>query len=502
VTSHLTPRLAQLAASGLLPQLAHIRRGIEKEALRVTAGGVLAKTAHPPALGAALTHPYITTDYSESLLEFITPAGEQVDETLGFLEKLHRYTASQLDGEYLWPASMPCALQGNDSIPIAEYGSSRLGRMKHIYRRGLDVRYGRIMQSIAGIHYNFSLPDSFCQGYRRLLGSQDSLVEFRSAQYFALMRNFRRYGWLLLYLFGASPALSQSFMAGRPHRLAKLGKDTLYLPHATSLRMSGLGYQNDAQATLNISTNSLAEYSRDLDWALNTPHPRYSRIGVEVDGECRQLNDNILQLENEYYSDIRPKRVTRADETPLQAMAAQGVEYIEVRNLDINPFLPLGIDETQVRFLDTFLLFCLLQDSPSITAEEQQRLRRNQIRVAENGRNVGLLLETTAGEISLLEWSNRLFANLTEIAQLLDKAGQGHVRAVTHFSALLRHPELTPSARVLKHLQGKDYHSAMLMQSARLTEQWRRSPLDSHQYRYHRRLAIDSLTEQARLETV
>ncbi len=502
MTPSLTPRLSQLAAADLVRPLAHIRRGIEKEALRVTPQGRLAQRPHPTTLGSALTHPHITTDYSESLLEFITPAGEHIGETLGFLEQLHRYTATQLADERLWPASMPCALQGNDSVPIAEYGTSRSGRMKHTYRRGLDVRYGRIMQSIAGIHFNFSLPDSFWQGYRQLLGSQDSLADFRSAQYFALIRNFRRYGWLLLYLFGASPALSRSFMDGRPHQLASLGTDTLYLPHATSLRMSGLGYQNDAQASLHISTNSLTEYSRDLTRALNTPHAPYTRIGVEVNGEVRQLNDNILQIENEYYSDIRPKRVTHAGETPLQAMADRGVEYIEVRNLDINPLLPLGIDDTQVRFLDTFLLFCLLQDSPEIGEQEQRRLARNHTLVTEQGRRPDLRLETASGELSRTAWGEQLFAELDAIARLLDQAGSGYRDAVQHYKPLLQEPELTPSARILQQMTAtnQDYTHWMQGRATELTHHWQQTPLSQEQSRYFSQLARSSLAAQQRQE--
>lgn len=166
MTLSLTPRLTQLANADLIQPLTHIKRGIEKEALRVTTDGLLAQNPHPYNLGSALTHPHITTDYSESLLEFITPAVESIDDTLDFLQQLHRYTATELTAQNIWPASMPCALQGNDSVPIAQYGSSVQGQMKHTYRRGLDMRYGRIMQSIAGIHFNFSLPDSFWQGIK------------------------------------------------------------------------------------------------------------------------------------------------------------------------------------------------------------------------------------------------------------------------------------------------------------------------------------------------
>jgi glutamate--cysteine ligase len=502
MTPSLTPRLAQLADAGLNRTLVHIRRGIEKEGLRVTAASKLSQQCHPLAFGSALTHPHITTDYSESLLEFITPAGEHISDTLGFLEQIHRYSASQLEDEHLWPASMPCALQGNNSVPIAKYGNSSTGQIKHTYRRGLDVRYGRIMQSIAGVHFNFSLPDSFWLGYRQLLGSQDSLADFRSSQYFALIRNFRRYGWLLLYLFGASPALSKTFMDGRPHQLAALGTDTLYLPYATSLRMSGLGYQSDAQASLRVSTNSLTEYSRDLTQALNTPYAPYTQLGVQVQGEQLQLNDNILQIENEYYSDIRPKRVTRTGETSLHAMLERGVEYIEVRNLDLNPLLALGIDDRQVRFLDSFLLFCLWLDSPEIGEQERQRLTRNHSRITEQGRRTGLMLETATGELSRTAWGEQIFAEIAAVAELLDQTTTGYIEAVQHFRTMLHQPELTPSSQILAQLNStkQDYTTWMQNRAVQLTQHWQQIPLNPAQTHYFQQLAQSSLAAQQRLE--
>ncbi|WP_303854611.1 fatty acid cis/trans isomerase, partial [Salinicola salarius] len=175
------------AQKGLLGRL---RRGIEKEGLRVDAEGSIVQTAHPHGLGSKLTHPHITTDYSEALLEYITPVYCRPADALSFLGDLVRFTYRQLDGEWIWPASMPARLQGNDSIPIADYGTSNIGTMKHVYRKGLDARYGRIMQSIAGIHYNVSLPDDIWPLLQKLEGRQDeSLQGYRSTRYFDLIRN-------------------------------------------------------------------------------------------------------------------------------------------------------------------------------------------------------------------------------------------------------------------------------------------------------------------------
>lgn len=300
----LNRRLSLLGAD--LPLLKQCLHGIERECLRVTDEGRLAQTPHPDALGSALTNEQITTDYSESLLEFITPALADPAKVLESLEQTHRFVYSKLGDEYLWSPSMPCTLPAEEDIPIAEYGSSNIGKLKHVYRKGLALRYGRTMQCIAGIHYNFSLPEALWPLLRAAEGGGEPDRDYQSSAYIALIRNFRRYSWLLMYLFGASPALDKGFMRGRPHQLEELDAETLYLPYATSLRMSDLGYQSNAQAGLTPCYNNLASYTDSLRKAVGTPYPPYVEVGTHVDGEWVQLNTNILQIENEYYSNIRP----------------------------------------------------------------------------------------------------------------------------------------------------------------------------------------------------
>jgi len=276
--------------SELASTLTGIARGIEKEGLRVAVDNHIAQTMHPELLGSTLTHPSITTDYSEALLEFITPKNESIDGTIQYLTDLHRFTVKNIDDELIWPSSMPCKLDGDDSVPIAEYGSSNIGRLKHVYRQGLGLRYGRIMQSIAGIHYNFSLPDSFWDVYYEKLKKADSpctannasLQDFKSANYFSLIRNFRRYSWILAYLFGASPVLDKSFLNGRKHELDEFSDETLGLKYATSLRMSDLGYQNSAQESLHVCYNSLEDYVTTLAKAMTLKYPKYEKIGIKV----------------------------------------------------------------------------------------------------------------------------------------------------------------------------------------------------------------------------
>ena len=430
------------------------RKGLEKESLRIDPQNELAQTPHPGLLGAALTNRFVTTDYSEALLELVTPALEDSAATRQFLCDIHQFVYDGLGDEMLWPASMPCAVDGDENIPIAEFGKSNIGQMKHVYRRGLSHRYGRMMQIIAGVHFNFSFSDDFWETYQQLLGSDQDPADFRNQHYMGLVRNFHRTGWLVLYLFGASPAVCKAFLRGRETDLQEFDKDTYFHPHATSLRMSDLGYKNQTQSSMRISVNSLDEYVRDLGRAVSTPHPDYQRIGVEKDGEYRQLNANQLQIENEYYSMIRPKRVISTGQRPTSALAENGVQYVEVRALDLNVFDPAGVSETQMRFLESMLLYCLLSESPPISDSEYQELGVNQGRVAGRGREPGLTLVRDGEEVSLKDWATELLDGVARVSELMDSGFDKplYVSAVETQKTRVMDPEKTPSARVLREM--------------------------------------------------
>lgn len=418
-------------------RLKGVRRGIEKESLRAQPGGQLALTPHPAALGSALTHPHITTDFSESQLELITGVHAGVEAALEELVQVHQYTyrvMAQAGDERLWVSSMPCGLPTDETIPLGRYGSSNVGRAKSVYRMGLGHRYGRRMQTISGIHYNWSLPG------------------VSSEQYFALIRNFRRHAFLLLYLFGASPALCSSFVANRPHELQPLGEGSMHMPHGTSLRMGRLGYQSEAQASLKVSYNSLEGYGASLQDALTRPWPAYEAIGIQnPGGDYNQLATTLLQIENEFYGTIRPKRVIYPGERPLHALRERGVEYVEVRLMDLDPFEPVGINAQTMRFLDVFLLHCLLSDSPDDTPQEITELAHNQHLTAARGREPGLCLQRGGEEVALTEWGGDLVAECAPIAAALDAAHGGSLYgdAVRAAAASLQNPDSLPSARVL-----------------------------------------------------
>ncbi len=503
VTSVLDRALSSIVAGGLESNFRELRRGIEKESLRVDFEGKLAQTPHPRALGSALTHSSITTDYSEALLEFVTPIHTDIDSLLHELTDIHQFTYQNLGDEKLWVNSMPCVVLGEQAIPIARYGSSNVAKMKEAYRRGLGHRYGRLMQTIAGIHYNFSLPESFWPGY---LGMDDEpgLQAGRSAAYFALTRNFLRHSWLVCYLFGASPAVCKTFLRGREHPLAEFKEHSFFSPHATSLRLSGLGYSNDVQSTLEVCYNSLDEYVATLRRAIQTTWPPYEEIPLTKNGVYQQLNSNVLQIENEFYAVIRPKQVAHSGESPSNALRDRGVEYVEVRSLDLDPFVPIGICPQTVRFFDLFLLFCLFSGDDAISENERDIAAENRQRVVMEGRNPDLTLQIDGKEVGFTKAASELLDRMADVAGMLDAAcgEQRYQEALSVQRDRLRDPSLTPSARILDAME-KDFDSffSFAMHQAeeheRYFKDWEIQPDTLHHYREE---AAASLARQEAVE--
>ncbi|ROS01973.1 glutamate-cysteine ligase [Sinobacterium caligoides] len=506
MSSQYQQRLATLAQPKIQQTLADIGRGIEKECLRVTPQGRLSERPHPLELGAALTHEAITTDYSEALLEFITPVYHDVDSALADLERLHQYTYQVLqeEGELLWVASMPCVLKGDDSIPIGQYGSSNNGKMKTVYRQGLAHRYGKAMQTIAGIHYNFSLPDSFWLALQEAEGDKRTLQAFKDANYLRIIRNFHRYSWLLVYLFGASPALCKSFVGGVAGSLEEFNQGTFYAPFGTSLRMGDLGYQSSAQEDLTVSYNTLEDYIRPLHQALTTPHLEYQAIGVVGDdGEYRQLSTHLLQIENEFYSSIRPKRVTKPGETPINALYERGIEYIEVRCLDLDPYSPLGMDSAQLKFIDQFLLACLLGSDAEMSEREFHTSAANLKLVVNEGRRPGLQLNF-CGECKVLtDWGLEMLDKMAGIAEQFDQVfdGDDYRQALQQQREKLEDPEKTPSARILADMTkaGVGYFHFAMDQSKRQQQLYLQQPMAAKDADLCARQATQSIE---RLQTV
>ncbi len=519
----LQQRLMRLLNSGSANVLGLGLIGIERETLRVTSTGTISQNTHPQALGSPLTHPYITTDFSEALLEIITPPQQNLDLVLNFLQDAHKFVYTQLENEYLWPASMPGMLEGDQSIPIACYGKSNPGLMKTVYRRGIGLRYGRIMQTIAGIHYNYSLPEEFWPMFKDLEQNSDSISEFISASYMGMIRNLQRYGWLVPYLFGASPAVDKSFIANRSTNLKPFTKNTLYYPYATSLRMGDIGYQNSLEEGKGFRANydSLDTYVRSLIWASQISCPEYERLGIiAANGEYQQLNTRVLQIENEHYSTIRPKQILQGLEKPVLALRNRGIRYVELRSLDVNIFTPLGINIDQMRFLNILLLFCLLNDSPRISAHETKLINANQLLVAHRGREPGLKLQKQDTSIRLRSWAQELLDAMNPIAEILDffAPKSPDNKTIANNTALylpykntiniakeqILNPETTPSARMLRAMQitGESFAEFMQRLSRQYQTNFRKSDYSSPTgYQYFQDLALESHKRQQALET-
>lgn len=504
----LLSRLTLLQEHGHQHLLGGGLKGIEKESLRIAKDGFIAQTPHPKALGSALTHPYITTDYSEALIELITPAFTDITLTLDYLKQIHQFVYAHLDDEMLLCTSMPCGIDGDESIPIARYGSSNIGIMKHVYRRGLWHRYGRTMQSIAGIHFNYSAPSGLWLALHQLEDSPLDQERFTNAGYFGLIRNFQRIGWLILYLFGASPAICKSFFKTRPSLMGQFeefDQGTLYHPYATSLRMSDIGYKSKNQAALKIDYNSLPGYVASLTDAIQTPFPDYEKIGIVVDGEYQQLNSNILQIENEFYSTIRPKQIAESGEKPTLALKRRGVRYIEMRSLDLDLFNPVGIDETSARFIEALLLTCLLQDSPENSEQDFRINNSNQLAVANYGRLPGLELDRNQRKIPLQDWAFEIVEAMRPVCMILDQdiPARPYSSALEQQCKAIQNPDLTASARMLEHMSRlhQPFARFALAKSAEHRHSFSQGKLDNAAAQQFNEMAELSHAKQTALES-
>lgn len=485
-------------------------RGIERESLRMQSDGFLSQDDHPKTLGSALTHPHITTDYSEALMEFITPPKATIPEALAFLTDIHAFAHKHLEnGEKLWPLSMPCMLDDDEeSIRLAEYGTSNIGRFKTLYRHGLGVRYGRRMQTISGVHYNVSFPDAVFEALQQHETNEAlkslSLQEYRSHRYFGLIRNFIRLTPLVIFLVGASPSVCRCFMTGREHHLLPLISGTLFLPHATALRMGRFGYQNSAQKELGIHYNNLPDYLQGLQKAVRTPYKSFSYLGLnDAQGQPIQINDHVLQIENEYYSLVRPKQVPEAGETPSEALANRGVGYVELRAVDVDPYSPIGITEDTAGFLEVLALYCLLKDSPALYESELEVVERNQTEVVNRGRAPNASIVENGETILIEPWAEGYLKQMQPLATLLDESYSTNLytKAINKMQQRIDEVDNTLSSHVvedtIKHNGTWSFGSFMAQQHA---EVYDTHALSDEKIAYFQMLTTSSLQEQQQLE--
>jgi len=480
--------------------------GIEKESLRVNSTGGIAQTSHPQALGSALTHPYITTDYSEALSEFITPPFSRISDVLNFLQNTQKFVYKNLENEILWATSMPCVVAGESSIPLAQYGSSNAGTMKTAYRRGLGHRYGRVMQVIAGVHFNLSIAEDFWPVLQVIEKNNAEIQDYINQRYFDLIRNSQRMGWLVPYLFGASPAVCKSFVQGGSTTLGEFDKSTYYEPFATSLRMGDIGYQNNKENETGIKAcyKNIDSYIRSLNCAITTPYQGYEKFGFFKAGKYQQLNSNILQIENEYYSTIRPKQILLGNEKPTIALRERGVRYVELRSLDVNAYDPLGVNESQLYFLEAFLFFCLLQESPLIEMLERKEIDHNEMLTAHRGRMPGLKLLRNGQNQLLKDWAMEIMQEMAAVCDLLDADNpeKPYTASLSKQTECVLNPNTTPSAKMLDDMRQDHesfYHFAERM-SKKHFHYYKNLHLSTEQEKFYQKEAKLSIQKQVDLE--
>lgn len=445
---HIYKRISSpvFSSAEFIASLAESLVGIEREALRVDKNGNISQKKHPKNLGNPLTHETITTDYAEAQLEFITPPFTRIHNTLTSLQNIHQEAIKALEEEYLWPMSIPCRLPKNeDDIRIAEYGPSEEGKKREIYRKGLALRYGRQMQTLSGIHYNFSFSDTFWNAYAKENGVEDNR-EFRNQQYFSLARNFLREYWLLIYLFGSTPLFHESYFCHQKK-----------YPYATSLRVSNCGY-SDRKGNVWISWKDLSTHIDDFREAITTPVKEYGEKGLyDGEGNQHQLSTNLLQIENEYYFPIRVKPAPIEGISLLDNLQKNGISYLEIRSLDINPFSPIGIDEQTARFLKVFLLYCLLTRGhdplQDFTEDDRKDMNHNRQTVSTKGRENEVNLLKNGEEISLHDWGEDIFSELLILGKTM---GEKYEQVIVEMQKRLTDISLLPSEKITKEMEEKE----------------------------------------------
>jgi len=444
--------------------------GFERESQRIISSGDLALTPHPPVFGDKLENPRITTDFSESHIEMITPTFKTIEEAYDELNIIYSEVENGIEDELLWPLSMPPKLPDEKNIPISSFPDSPEGIYKEIYRKGLALRYGKKMQMISGIHYNFSFDNKMVDYLYDLFGNEKDKQSFINEIHFALTRNFLRYRWILIYLFGASPFCHPTYYSVIDKEIKIIQKSCSscvesiknFNQYATSLRVSRFGYSNILKHNQNVYFNSLDEYSKKLRKLMTTRNEEYTKLGIYENDSQIQLNGNILQNESEFYSSIRLKQNIGKNETQLDALEKKGVKYVEVRILDLNPFEKLGLSLEQMYFIQVFMLFCLFEQSNFITKEEYDRINLNHHLITLFGRKENLVLQKYNGRaIALKQWGKEIFVKLKMLADLMSNAtGENKYRnSVENEYKKLIDMSFLPSERIHREMEnnGEDF---------------------------------------------
>jgi glutamate--cysteine ligase len=434
----------------LLDTSSKIRVGFERETLRINNSSI-SRSPHPTELGSACCNKFITIDFCESQLELITPPLLGSSPALKKLSDIHHFVTHKIGNESIWPFSMPPKINSEDDIPIGTFGTSHEGIFKHIYRVGLSNRYGRGMQSISGFHYNYSHPNILWDILSDFTHVNKSQI--RSLVYFNILRNIHKMNWLLIYLFGSSPVIGNKILSNNNDSFEKLDQETSYLPYATSLRMSEYGYSNVNRKNISVSLSTLDDYVDDLRRATMTEEPRYLEY---EDKRYSQLNTNILQIEAEYYAVARAKSEKFNFIRPSANLKYGGVDFLELRSIDINPFSRIGIDNETALFLEIFMLFCTVNECELFDKEAMQDINDNDLTIAKYGRKPNISLKKDNGTILMKNWAMDILDQMLSIAEQLDTGDSKYTSVICKMKSKVKNQEKTQSAKILDKLLGEN----------------------------------------------
>lgn len=407
--------------------------GIEREGLRVTPDGHLALTPHPKAFGDKLSHPFITTDFSESQIEMITPTFSTVEEVYQFLCALYQLTVSELKEEYLWPQSMPCTIEADQDIPIAMFSDNLEGNVAMNYRQHLLKKYGGKRQLISGLHYNFSFSETFIQ---KLYENQTTDLDYRLFKdqiYLKVVRNYIRHRWLLIYLLGASPIVDESYCTECQTSSKEVAPHSYTRSGAVSFRNSACGYQN--HTPIYVDYQDVERYVQSLNQYIES-------------GEIASFK--------EFYSPIRLK--AKDPHHLMESLMKDGIEYLEIRSIDLNPFEPAGISLVDLQFIHLFILF-LLEEEEVEDENWQKDATENERLVAVDGLQNELKLIRNSERVSFSEWALDI---LTKMKKINEMFSLGLESILEQKQNQILNPDQTLSAQMVQLVTKSDYVSANL----------------------------------------
>ncbi|BDD12332.1 glutathione biosynthesis bifunctional protein GshAB (plasmid) [Fulvitalea axinellae] len=400
--------------------------GLERENVRVDAEGRMAKTPHPQVFGNKNRHPYITTDFSESQVEMVTPKQDSIDEAYDFLRVLNDLFYENVKDEFLWPQSMPPVLPKGSDIPIAKYGEE--GKDKEEYREYLSKMYGSQMQMISGTHFNFSLPDSLL---RRLFAEQKTFSEFEAFKeqvYLKMIRNFLRDRWLLLLINGASPVIHETFEGCCLRITCPVENGVHSCKQSLSMRSSPFGYTNRKNVIIDYA--SVDSYNNSVE---------------------RLIQRDFISLEKEIYLPIRLKF--------REENGKKVVSHIEVRILDLDPLSPLGVSKDVLRFTHLFLLYGLMREEQTpFDTFQQLRAHKNQYLASVNGMVPEFLLtDEFAKTVTIAELSKRIIGRMESTVGFLLASDATYKKAMEKAKLQVENPTERLAYKVREGIHEKGF---------------------------------------------